>query len=323
MNKITLNWILAFALGLLLSSCSEVTQACPTGQELTANGADCRPIPCIGGELQGNQCVCPQGQVPDRGRCLNSDDPCIGVLCNDADPCTDDVCIDASCSFETSADGTSCDAQGTVGLCVAGSCEQDPCALVNCDDRNECTFDGTCNRANAMCEGVRDQSDGLACRFGDAPGVCEAGVCVDAMLCVGVDCADGNTCTEDLCDPMTGDCSSEPLEENAECDIDGMRGECIAQVCVGLCEDEATKCNDGNLCTIDTCDLETGCVNSDKNCSDANACTKDGCNTVNGSCTHENEPDGTSCRSTCAPPPCLGFVGVCSSGVCRPLGIEF
>ena len=308
---------------LLFSSCSEVNQGCPSGQELTADGTDCRPIPCLGGELEGNQCVCPAGQVLDRGRCLDSDDPCIGVQCNDANPCTDDVCIDAFCSFEASADGTACDAGGTAGLCVSGSCEDDPCALVNCVDRNECTVDGECNPANAMCEGGRDESDGLACSFGDSSGVCESGACVDAMLCADVDCNDDDPCTEDLCDLATGNCSNKPLEENAECEVEGVRGECIAQVCVGLCEDAATKCNDNNACTTDSCDPETGCINTSKNCSDGNPCTEDGCNTANGTCLHTNEPDGTGCTVPCTPPPCFGQFGSCSSGTCRPLGIGF
>jgi len=52
---------------------------------------------------------------------------------------------------------------------------------------------------------------------------------------------------------------------------------------VDPCCDAATRCNDNNACTTDTCDPATGaCMNATITCNDNNACTTDTCNTTTG-----------------------------------------
>ncbi len=54
----------------------------------------------------------------------------------------------------------------------------------------------------------------------------------------------------------------------------------------GTCNHDSIDCNDGLFCTVDTCNPASGCVHSALNCSDGDACTADSCSEVNG-CVHE------------------------------------
>jgi len=82
-------------------------------------------------------------------------------------------------------------------------------------------------------------------------------------------CDDGDSCTEDSCDPKTGECLNEPRD-----------------------------CDDGNLCTEDSCDPETGeCKNSLKVCvEDDNLCTRYYCDPDTGKC--KCECDWSVCNPT-------------------------
>ncbi len=186
-----------------------------------------------------------------------------------------------------------------------------------------------------ICEGVRGcTEDGLsAC---DAP---EAA----AEVCNGVDdncnglvdentCDDGNGCTTDVCAGEQG-CEHTALTEG-EC-LDGdactVGDHCEAGVCVGLPVD----CDDGNPCTVDTCDGLGGCTNTPTpapcddgdnctvgdlcadgvcagtatlDCNDSNPCTDDACGVE--ACTHTPNTqacdDGNACTDAAA----------CKDGVC-------
>lgn len=104
---------------------------------------------------------------------------------------------------------------------------------------------------------------------------------------------------------------------------------------VDLCSD--VSCDDGNECTVDTCDPASGaCSNPntqsgapcdargypgacsagqcfglcvDANCDDGNECTDDVCDRADGSCDGTNRPDGSSCDFG-------GLPGSCDGGVC-------
>jgi hypothetical protein len=52
-------------------------------------------------------------------------------------------------------------------------------------------------------------------------------------------------------------------------------------------------CDDGNACTTDVCDQDTGrCVNTEKSCDDGNACTTDRCEPTTGQCVNTNTCGG-------------------------------
>jgi hypothetical protein len=146
---------------------------------------------------------------------------------------------------------------------MTGVCEDAMlCADVDCSDDNDCT-DDVCDPLDGSCDNPNVE-DGTSCDFEGLPGVCMTGVCEDAMLCAEVDCSDDNDCTDDVCDPMTGDCSNPNVEDGTSCDFGGLPGECMTGVCEDamLCAD--VDCSDGNDCTDDVCDPMTGdCSNPD------------------------------------------------------------
>ncbi len=104
-------------------------------------------------------------------------------------------------------------------------------------------------------------------------------------------CDDGNPCTEDRCDPLTG-CYSEPVgcADEDPCTIDG------CDVLVGGCTHGKNDCEDGNLCTEGVCQAGVGCVYGLLDCGDGDLCTADGCSPVSG-CLHPplSCDDGITC----------------------------
>ena len=311
--------VLMVCLALLLAHCASVqNDVCPAGEQLAASGDTCERIECNGGEVEGDLCVCPAEQVLDEVTCRDANDPCIGLGCNDGNGCTADNCTQGACSFDAVPDGDACSFGDSSGVCLAGVCDDDPCSSIDCDDGNQCTIDATCNPSNARCEGVRDTADGTACDFGELPGTCVSGRCEDAMLCAGMGCDDDNPCTENDCDRLTGDCLNTGLAELTPCELEGVLGECMSEVCVGLCEDAATRCDDNSACTTDSCNPDTGCVNTDA-CGDSNPCTEDVClSPSTGACGHNSRPNGTRCTITF---PNL-LIGECQDGVCRSIIIN-
>lgn len=92
-------------------------------------------------------------------------------------------------------------------------------------------------------------TDGDACSTGDA---CSGGVCVGGPAPA---CDDGNVCTDDGCDSVTG-CShtpnAAPCDDGNVCTKDE---KCAFGVCAGL----PIICSDNDKCTTDSCDPASGC----------------------------------------------------------------
>jgi hypothetical protein len=66
-----------------------------------------------------------------------------------------------------------------------------------------------------------------------------------------LDCDDSNSCTEDLCNTVTGACSNDPVSDNTSC---GTNGWCIAGACFEPeCDVAGLACDDANACTVDVC----------------------------------------------------------------------
>ena len=175
----------------------------------------------------------------------------------------------------------------------------------------------------------------LGCTVDGNPGQCLAGECVG--LCEAVDCGDGNPCTDDVCNPADGRCSSRDAEDGTVCEFGEHPGQCRSGVCVGLCV--GVDCDDDNDCTEDVCnqadgtcsniDLPDGaqcdfegfpgvcrvgvCVDAERcrdvDCSDENDCTHDVCDPMDRSCSNPNKPEGADCEIDDNP-------GRCSEGRC-------
>ena len=318
-----------------------VSGQCEAGVAVTcADNNPCTDDVCesaVGCVFTANQLPCDDGNIcttPDlcaEGECQGG-----GALdCDDGNVCTDDSCTPQKGCVHT-ANEAQCDDddlcttgdQCSMGLCMATG-------TLDCDDNNACTAD-SCD-ADKGCDHdiiAGDCDDGDPCTTGDH---CINGLCTPGAL---ADCDDDNPCTDDACGPA-GSCLHTPNEQS-EC-TDGnactIGDHCDAGNCVhgGL-----ENCDDGDLCTTDACDPDTGCVyllnslpcddedlctTGDKcqlgecqgtgalPCDDGNTCTDDSCNALTG-CTYDPNDeacdDGNACTTSDA----------CFNGWCKSTTLE-
>ncbi len=108
----------------------------------------------------------------------------------------------------------------------------------------------------------------------------------------GADCDDGNFCTEDLCNPVTG---------------------CTNTFVDGCCN-ALTPCDDGDLCTEDLC-VDAACVTVPVSCDDNNPCTDDTCHPDQG-CAHPFNNEGCDDNSLCT------WHDLCYKGSCVGLPVD-
>ncbi|MFT3766913.1 MAG: lamin tail domain-containing protein [Minicystis sp.] len=259
-------------------------KACTTDAQCGGICRQCAGNVC-GNKPQGAACPnanpCDGDEICDgNGACVTSPAP----PCDDQNPCTADACTPSmGCTHTPVAAGTSC-SDGDVcngvevcdanAVCVAGT------PLV-CADTDPCTVD-TCDKVMG-CQHAQ-AADGTSCADGDACNgaeVCMGGTC---MAGTAPDCDDQNPCTTDVCDMAAG-CTHTNVSDGTSCaDADVCNG---AEVCVGgACTAESPlDCDDGNDCTVDSCDMTGGCQ-------------------------HAQAADGTTCGdANCA--------GMCASGSCQ------
>ncbi len=143
----------------------------------------------------------------------------------------------------------------------------DPCATLNCDDGNPCT-DDTCLPFTGC---NHSPGSGKACAPDPchSDGTCDVGVCKFAAE---ISCDDGNDCSVDSCNPAIG-CTHVSLN-NGKCvgDLCFTTQTCKAGVCQG---GSPTTCDDGDVCTDDSCDGKSGCVHAPNtaSCDDGDTCT--------------------------------------------------
>lgn len=313
--------------------------------------------PCTLDECQPNQgCIF----TPQEGLECDDGDPCTvaelclagvcqgtPVSCSDGNPCTDDLCsIDGGCTFEpnqdTCDDGDPC----TVGdTCQQGTCASTPVAC-------ECSTDADCLplEDGDVCNGT------LFCDDSQVPYQCKP-VPGSAIVCPPPE-GKNKFCLAAWCDPQDGSCSLAPTNGGSPCD-DGNKctyGEsCSDGACIG---GKALNCNDGDLCTDDSCQPGVGCTASFNdapcddgdlcttkdfcaagdcspgeplNCDDNNPCTNDICNPVKG-CLHTNSSqpcddlDPCTEQDSCSGGLCLGTLpkdcgddNPCTDDICIPL----
>jgi len=112
------------------------------------------------------------------------------------------------------------------------------------------------------------------------------------------------------------------------CDISD---KCAPQSCVnGQCVPQTVQCDDGNKCTNDRCDPQTGgCINDAKTCQFTDHCNPKECDTSDGNCKvlHPvNCDDGQACTNdncdsstgSCSFDPVVCSGAACSPGYCDP-----
>ena len=150
----------------------------------------------------------------------------------------------------------------------------------DCDDGNACTeqdqcVDGGCVGEPVVCDepgtcqvGVCDPDEGCVYAFEEGLECEDGNACTENDTCQGLGCApgsivvcdDGNVCTLNVCDPVEG-CTAIPVEDGTPCD-DG--NQCaLGDTCgEGVCQPgaEIVVCDDGDPCTEDKCIPEEGCT---------------------------------------------------------------
>ena len=99
--------------------------------------------------------------------------------------------------------------------------------------------------------------------------------------------------------------------------IGGMSGSTTATIRMQAgngvgCVHTPNTCDDGNPCTVDSCDPLVGCLHAPVDCNDGQACTEDSCNPATGACVHaplncndNNACTNDSCTQALAANPCV------------------
>ena len=286
------------------------------------------------------------GGKPGKEVCNGKDDDCDGLTdnlaCDDQNDCTQDLCdaASATCSHNM-LDGSPCNADNTEctanDACQNGACK--PGAAKTCSDGNPCTDDSCDPKAGCVfANNSAGCDDGKICTTND---YCAGGTCNPGKS---NNCDDGNSCTDQACDPVTGNCSTTFNTLNCDDKNACTKGDaCKDGVCkAGLSVD----CTDTDACTLDSCDLAGGCTHTvstgvcddgdacsygetcasgacgggqNLNCDDKNACTADSCDKITG-CKHTPQnggcDDGNACtqNDACSGGSCIGAaMGPCAS----------
>jgi hypothetical protein len=307
------------------------TVNCDDGNACTADS--CAPAtgcvykPVVDGTKcdDGNECT--TGDKCTAGKCGGT-----GLNCDDGNPCTDDKCaLGIGCYYQNNTaacdDGNKCT---TVDKCANKVCVGS--VPPNCDDGNPCT-DDSCDPTKG-CLNVNNTlacDDGNKCTTADK---CAAGKCVGGPA---PNCDDSNPCTNDSCDPTLGCVNTNntlACEDGSKCTVGD---KCSGGKCV---PGPAPNCDDSNVCTDDSCDPATGCVNKNNtlacddgskctagdkcsagkcvpgpalDCDDKNVCTSDKCEPASG-CVYSNNTLPCNDSNVCTDG------DVCSGGKCVPGG---
>jgi len=289
-----------------ISGCLHKAISCDDSDECTADSCDAE-----------KGCGHDKVSCDDSNACTaDSCDPKAGcshtsVSCDDNNPCTIDSCdavngcqhtlIDGCKQCESPADCDNKDACDGLEQCIGGTCQSGKPPV--CEDSNACTTDScdkdkgcvnsplSCDDSDACTADSCDSKSGcgheaVSC---DDNNACTADSCDPSSGCAhdAVSCDDHDACTIDSCDPEGG-CQHELIEgckscsEQADCN-DGNACDGQEQCVEGVCQSgDPLLCNDENPCTSDSCDPESGCVNSpidgcktcseQADCDDHNAC---------------------------------------------------
>ena len=326
--------------------CSPVPLVCDDLNPCTADGCDpaigctasnvAKGAPCTTDAIEASACAA--GGTCQAGQCAATP-----VVCNDLNPCTADGCDPATgCTSTPVAKGTPCaTAAIDADQCAAGgSCQAGQCAPIPlpCEDGNPCSVDGCAPgvgcQSTAASDGLPCTTPAIAADACAVGGTCQAGQCAP----VPVGCDDGDGCTADACDAMSGDCMHEPIipcgdtcDDDAYCASIMTAGPCTEPTCVAqTCQ--ASPLADGTACTTaaiddDLCALGGACQGGvcaakPKPCDPGVACAIGLCLAATGECEYGVAADCTcTADGECDPAEyCLdtGDVGVCEPDL--PLG---
>jgi len=292
--------------------CSE--GSCPSQEAEECNDGDF----CTGVGTCDQSAGCQEGSPPlcDDGDPCNGEETCVHPSCKPGTPL---VCDDGNiCNGKE----TCVPFKGCVGGMSLDCDDGDPCnGQETCDPVLACQF-GTPLACvdDDPCNGIESCKAFFGCVAGtpldcNDDNACTSDACIDGQGCqhTDIDCDDDNICTDNWCDPIGG-CQKTPVNEGLDCvTMGGKDGTCNNGTCVPECTlDE--DCDDQIECTSDTCNEVLGSceyAGDDDVCSDGNPCTDDVCDTNSG-CENANNNescnDGNECTTAdfCQQGECLG-----------------
>jgi hypothetical protein len=326
----------------ICNGCTPSTESCTNGQDDDCDGlVDCEDLDdCATHETCLTDCV--PTETPEVSCTDGLDNDCDGLIdCADSDCASNPACTE--CTEEIPDEGQGCsdgldnDCDGPKD-CDDPDCYDDP----SCDD---CTPtenpEISCNdNIDNDCDGLIDCSDpdcaedpfcltsecdtDLDCDNND---ICDGlEKCVEGECQPGLplNCDDGDECTTDSCNPLTGcinifefscpNCPEEGTEtqcqdeKDNDCDtyVDCDDPDCYDDPFCQECQTN-DDCDDGNVCNgIETCVDFTCTTGTPLNCDDGVACTDDTCNPITGC---DNTPDDGNCDDG----------DPCTNDVCNPL----
>lgn len=234
----------------------------------------------------------PEGKSCADGNLCNGDETCSAFgqctpgtppNCNDDNVCTTDDCAPATgCTHVNVPNGTPCpdhDVCNGDEICTGGACTDQ--ANLDCNDHDPCTSDG-CNPTNGCVNlPIASPIPGCDCPNGNSD-------CDDHNVCNGLEtcapshqfclpgtplqCQTTNPCLIADCDETSG-CFASQVPPGTTCNDDDactINDECNGSACGGF----VLGCNDGDPCTADGCDPQTGCVHGPiANCTGDTVCT--------------------------------------------------
>jgi nitrous oxidase accessory protein NosD len=280
------------------------------------NAGACQNTAVTNGTSCADSTVCNGAEVCQAGVCTSG----TALNCDDNSLCTVDSCDPvAGCRHVGVADGTSC-ADGTVcngaEVCQGGICQ--PGSPLNCDDGNPCSTDVCLAVTGCQHTPLANNTPCPDLTLCNGAEFCQSGICIAGTP---LNCNDANLCTLDTCDPALG-CRHTPLANGTPC-LDGNVCNGVEACQGGVCQPNTPlNCNDGNACTVDSCNGVSGCINVPipgcrpcgvaADCNDNQPCTLDTC--VSGVCQNTNVADGTTCLDGNV---CNG-TEICFSGICNP-----
>lgn len=288
----------------------------PNGSACDADGSGCT----VGDSCQNGLCVA--GPTQDCSG-LASNTACKVGACKSLGP-SQNQCELAPAPLATpcNADSNGCtagDACDGNGVCAAGAavnCAQDPgnCFAGACVSSGNTTYTcaggdpkpngSPCNADNNGC--TLDFCTAGACGVGTAPDcsdsvdACHTATCIagsaQTYVCVSqnITCNDNNPCTDDACVAGTGCVYTSNKATCTDSNACTLGDVCTAGVCK---PGSPANCADADLCTVNSCDLASGCTSTALDCSDGKVCSLDSCSPQAG-CAHQAIPD---CADTSLP----------------------
>ncbi len=302
------------------------SKQCDDSNSCTNDGCSpqsgCFHVPKDGGLCSdGDQCT-------ELDKCISGKCQGAKKQCDDNKPCTNDICDPKTglCKHENftgpCSDGDAC----TSGdICTGAKCVG---KVVICDDNNSCTQDICDTKTGCKyipLKGGSPCDDGIGCTLNDQ---CDLGKCTGTNTCVkcqtDLECAkfdDGNPCNG------VARCNQTALGNVCDIDPKSIvicdaysDPSCGANICnskSGKCElvkkQQGVPCVSGNKCLADpVCSVDGKCLGKSKDCDDGEVCTIDSCDPTSG-CKFAPKPDKEKCDdgNVCT-------VGeVCTKGVCQ------